>query len=388
MIPYGKQSISAQDIDEVVAVLKSDLITQGSVVPQFEQAIAEYCHAQYALAVCNATAALHLACLALDVGTGDIVWTSPNTFVASANCALYCGASIDFVDIDAKTYNISILALKQKLTLAQQMQKLPKVVIVVHFAGQSCDMKAIKQLSEQYGFAIIEDASHALGAEYLGQKVGSCVYSDISVFSFHPVKMITTAEGGMLLTNQKVLANKMTLLRNAGITRETEKMIGESLAQEQGAWYYQQLELGYNYRLNDMQAALGLSQLKRLDEFVEKRREIADDYFQHLADLPLILPWQHPDTFSSWHLFVIRVNLKQLSWSQKQIFDYLRKQGIGVQIHYIPVHTQPYYLQQGFNWGDFPQSESYYQQAITIPLYYEMSMQDRQQVVKILSKIK
>ena len=372
MIPYAKQSITEQDIDAVVQVLRSDFITQGPIVSQFEKAVADYCSAQYSIAVSNGTAALHLACLALGVSSGDIVWTSPNTFVASANCALYCGAVVDFVDIDSITYNMSLEALKKKLQDAQQNDCLPKVLIAVHFAGQSCEMKEIKALSEQYGFMIIEDAAHALGGDYLGQKIGSCLYSHITSVSFHPAKMVTTGEGGMLLTNESELAYSIEQLRSHGITKNTENMTHESY----GDWYYQQLNLGFNYRITDLQAALGLSQLQRLNEFVNKRRQLVQSYNTQLAGLSITIPWQHPDSQSCWHLYVIRLKLKKITKNRKEVFDQLRQSGIGVHVHYIPVHTQPYYQQLGFNRGDFPESETYYEEALTLPLYVDLTETD------------
>ena len=383
MIPYASQSISEQDIDAVVQVLRSDLITQGPLVAQFEQAIADYCSAQYVTAVSNGTIALHLACLALGVSTEDRVWTSPNTFVASANCALYCGATIDFVDIDADSYNISIDALKIKLQIAEKSGQLPKVLIVVHFSGQSCEMKAIKKLSDQYGFTIIEDAAHALGGEYLDHKVGSCYYSDITIFSLHPAKMITTGEGGVVLTNKPDIAEKIKLLHSHGITKDPQLMSKES----EGLWYYQQLELGYNARLTDFQAALGLSQLQRLDSFVNQRRNLAKHYNSKLISLPLTTPWQHPDSRSSWHLYVISLKLDQITKSRKQVFEQLRQAGIGVHVHYIPVHTQPYFQQLGFKKGDFPESEKYYQQAITLPLYVDLTEVQVDYITQKLSEI-
>jgi UDP-4-amino-4,6-dideoxy-N-acetyl-beta-L-altrosamine transaminase len=382
MIPYGKQTISDEDIAAVVKVLKSDFITQGPVVPEFEQAVADYCQAKYAYAVTNATSALHLACRALNIGPGDQVWTSPNTFVASANCILYCGAEVDFVDIDAKTWNLSIPKLQEKLALAEHQNCLPRAVIAVHFAGQSCDMAAIHSLSRQYGFAIIEDASHAIGGSYQGNKIGCGDYSDITVFSFHPVKIITTGEGGMLLTNNSELAEKISLLRNHGITRDTELMTEAS----HGGWYYQQLALGYNYRMTDIQAALGLSQLKRLDNQIEKRHQIAEYYHQHLTSLPVTMPWVSADCQSAWHLYVILLDLYAIKKPKKQIFAELRAQGIGVNLHYIPVHTQPYYQQLGFSNGDFPASEAYYQKALTIPMYPELQEQQLVKIRKALHK--
>lgn len=372
IIPYGKQSISEDDIEAVVNVLKSDFITQGPVVPEFEQAVTAYCGANFAIAVCNATAALHLACRALDIGPGDRVWTSPNTFVASANCVLFCGAAIDFVDIDTRTYNLGIEKLQEKLEIADKENKLPKAVIAVHFAGQSCEMAALRDLSRQYGFFIIEDAAHAIGASYLDSRVGSCVYSDISIFSFHPVKIITTGEGGMLLTNNKELSERIKLLRSHGITRDSNNMTEKS----HGDWYYQQIDLGYNYRMTELQAALGLSQLKRLDAIVKKRRAVAEFYNTHLNDLPLTIPWQSESCCSSWHLYVITLDLSLINKSKKELFRSLRQQGIGVNLHYIPVHTQPYYQNLGFSWGDFPESENYYRKALTIPLFPELEEDD------------
>ncbi len=383
MIPYARQSISEDDIDAVAKVLRSDFITQGPLVNQFEKAIANYCSAQYSIAVSNGTAALHLACLALDVSAGDIVWTSPNTFVASANCALYCGAKIDFVDIDHRTYNLSLDGLKVKLQNAELQGNLPKLLIIVHFAGQSTEMKEVKALSEQYGFAIIEDAAHALGGEYLGQKIGSCLYSDITIFSFHPAKMITTGEGGMVLTNKPELADKIKRLSTHGITKDPKLMADDS----QGEWYYQQLELGFNYRITDIQAALGLSQLPRLDEFVKKRRQLAQFYNKQLEGLELTIPWQHPDSNSSWHLYVVRLNLEKTNKDRKIVYDSMRKADIGVHVHYIPVHTQPYYQQLGFKEGDFPESEKYYQEALTLPLYVDLTEQQISYITKNLSEI-
>lgn len=382
-IPYGRQDISQQDIDAVVEVLRSDWITQGPAIERFEQAVADYCGAKYAVAVSSATAALHIACLAAGLGQGDILWTSPNTFVASANCGLYCGAKVDFVDIDPNTYNLSVDKLKRKLTWAEKQGCLPKVVMPVHFAGQSCEMEQIAALSQHYGFRIIEDASHAIGGRYQGQPVGSCQFSDMAVFSFHPVKIITTGEGGMVLTNQEDLYQKLIRLRSHGITRNVKLMQGES----HGPWYYQQLELGFNYRMTDIQAALGASQLRRLDEFVERRRFLANRYNKLLQDLPLNLPWQHPNTESSWHLYVIRLKLDKINKTHPRVFEELHSAGIGVNLHYIPVHTQPYYQQLGFSWGDFPQAESYYQEAITLPIYYGLTQEDQDRVVMTLQEV-
>lgn len=379
-IPYGRQSISQQDIDAVVAVLQSDWLTQGPAIAQFEQAVADYCGVSYAVAVSSATAALHIACLAAALGPKDALWTSPNTFVASANCGLYCGAKVDFVDIDAKTYNLDIALLRQKLMRAQQDNTLPKVVVPVHFAGQSCDMAAIAPLAQQYGFTMLEDASHAIGGQYRGKPVGCCEFSDMAVFSFHPVKIITTGEGGMVLTNRQDLYEKLVRLRSHGITRTPEQMQGES----HGPWYYEQLELGFNYRMTDIQAALGVSQMQRLSAFVERRRLLADRYVELLQGLPLMLPVQHSDTASSWHLFVIRLRRDRLELSHRQIFETLRDKGIGVNLHYIPVHTQPYYQTLGFRPGDFPEAEQYYREAMSLPLHYEMSLDEQDYIVDCL----
>lgn len=380
MLPYAKQSISKDDIKAVSDVLASDFITQGDVVPQFETAIAQYCGVDYAIAVSNGTAALHLACLALGVTEGDWVWTSPNTFVASANCALYCGAGIDFVDIDPLSYTMSVTALKEKLQQAKHKGCLPKVVIPVHFSGQSCLMAEIQDLSQEYGFAIIEDAAHALGGEYAGEKIGTCQYCDITIFSFHPAKMITTGEGGMLVTQNKALAETATRLRSHGISKNTEQMINPSV----GEWYYEQHSLGFNYRLTDIQAMLGLSQLTRLDTFVAQRRALARYYNEQLISLPVILPKQAETTNSCWHLYVIRLDLSQIDCTREKVFAYLREQGIGVHVHYIPVHTQPYFQALGFAEGDFPQSEAYYQSAITLPLFVDLTTSDIDYIVRSL----
>ncbi|MBD2464244.1 UDP-4-amino-4,6-dideoxy-N-acetyl-beta-L-altrosamine transaminase [Oscillatoria sp. FACHB-1407] len=382
-IPYGRQDITQQDIDAVVEVLQSDWITQGPTIDRFEQAVASYCGVRYAVAVANATAALHIACLAAELGTGDALWTSPNTFVASANCGLYCGSNVDFVDIDPHTYNVSVAELERKLQWAERQGCLPKIVIPVHLAGQSCEMEAIASLARQYGFCVIEDASHAIGGRYRQQPIGSCQFSDMAVFSFHPVKIITTGEGGMVLTNRDDLYEKLIRLRTHGITRDPDLMQGDS----HGPWYYQQIELGFNYRMTDIQAALGLSQLQRLDEFVQRRRFLADRYNQLLQDLPLTLPWQHPDTESSYHLYVIRLKLDKIEKTHRQIFEALRHYHIGVNLHYIPVHTQPYYQQLGFLWGDFPEAERYYQEAISLPIYYGLTGEDQDRVVAVLREV-
>lgn len=382
MIPYGRQDISEDDIQSVVDVLRSDYLTQGPVVPAFEKAVASYCGASHAIAVNSATSALHIACLSLGVGPGDWVWTSPITFVASANCALYCGAQVDFVDIDPRTYNMSPEVLAQKLEEARRAGRLPKVVIPVHLCGQACDMQAIHALSQRYGFKIIEDASHAIGGKYKGAPIGNCRYSDITVFSFHPVKIITTAEGGMALTNDPKLADRMALLRSHGITRDPGQMTQEP----DGPWYYQQIDLGFNYRMTELQAALGVSQMQRLDEFVSRRHAIAKRYDELLADLPVTIQWQHPDSYSGLHLYVIRLQLDQTSKSHRQVFEALRGQGIGVNLHYIPVPAQPYYQRMGFKAGDFPDAERYYAEAISLPMYPTMSEDQQDQVIAALTK--
>ena len=382
MIPYGKQTISEADIAAVVRVLQSDYLTQGSQVPAFESSLKNYCGAAHAVAVCNATAALHIACQALGLGKGDILWTTPITFVASANCALYCGATVDFVDIDPHTLNLSIPRLAEKLTAAQVSGCLPKIVIPVHLCGKPCDMAALHQLSQQYGFKIIEDASHAVGASYQGGKVGNCRYSDITVFSFHPVKIITTAEGGACLTNSPELANTLARLRSHGITRNPDEMTHEA----DGAWYYQQIELGYNYRMTELQAALGVSQMTRLDEFVARRHALAERYDALLADLPLTLPHRNPNNRSALHLYPVQVQ-PESGKTRRQIFDYLRAHGIGANVHYIPVHTQPYYRQRfGFAHGDFPAAEAYYARAISLPLYFSLSEDEQDSVVATLKQ--
>lgn len=383
MIPYGHQSISESDIHMVAEVLRSDWLTQGPMIGRFEKAIAEYCNAQYGVAVSSATAALHLSCMALGIGPGDYVWTSPNTFLASANCALYCGAQIDFVDIDPKTYNLSIEALTKKLEIAAKNNKLPKLVIPVHFAGQSCDMKKIKDLSDEYEFYIIEDASHAIGGKYYDQKIGSCAYSDIAVFSFHPVKIITTGEGGMIMTNNQEFYSKLKILRSHGMTRDQEFMQGEY----EGDWYYQQIVLGYNYRITDIQCALGLSQLRRVDEFVHKRHELAERYNEALKDLPVVLPFQEPYNYSAYHLYVIQLKLDQIKKTRRQVFDELRATGVGVSVHYIPVHRQPYYQRFGFKSGDFPKAEKHYQAAVTLPLYFGLTGEDQNYIIEQLHKV-
>jgi UDP-4-amino-4,6-dideoxy-N-acetyl-beta-L-altrosamine transaminase len=369
MIPYGHQDITQADIDSVVAALRSEYLTQGPLVPVFEESIKNHTGAKHALAVSNATAALHIACLALELGPGDWLWTSPNTFVASANCALYCGAQVDFVDIDSQTYNLCPQKLESKLIKAKRASKLPKVVVPVHFAGQPCDMAAIHALGQEYGFKIIEDASHAIGGRYKGEPIGSGHFSDITVFSFHPVKIITTGEGGMVLTNNDELASRLALLRSHGITRDSA-MMTEPM---HGPWYYQQVAIGFNYRMTDLQAALGITQMTRLVGYINLRHQIALRYNELLSELPLTLPWQHPDSHSAYHLYVIRLQLNLIQCSHRQVFEYLRSKRIMVGLHYIPVHTQPYYQQFGFTIGDFPEAELYYGEAISLPIYVNLT---------------
>ena len=384
MIPYGRQHITEDDIAEVEKVLRSDFLTQGPVVPEFEKVVADYCGVSYAIAVNSATSALHIACLALDLGPGDWLWTSPNTFVASANCSQYCGANIDFVEIDSKTYNMSVDALSEKLIKAKKLDKLPKIVVPVHFAGQPCDMPRIHKLSKQYGFKIIEDASHAVGASYNRTKVGSCVHSDITVFSFHPVKIITTAEGGMALTNNKNIHDKIHRLRTHGITND--KLLMKKRPKEE-IWNYQQLDLGYNYRMNDIQAALGLSQIKRLDEYIKCRQEIAKYYNFELKNLPLTTPWQLPNFYSSYHLYPVLIENNLINKNQRQVYNELLENDIAVNLHYIPVHRHPYYENLGFKENDFSIAEDFYRKVISIPIYPALQDKDKAHVVETLKKI-
>ena len=383
MIPYGRQDIKQEDIDDVIAVLKSDFLTQGPKVPEFEQSLMAFTGAKNALAVNSATSALHIACMALGLGPGDILWTSPITFVASANCGLYCGAEVDFVDIDPSTYNLSPIKLAEKLVTAKVAGKLPKVLVAVHLCGQPCDMKAINELATEYDFKVIEDASHAIGGYYFEKPIGGCQYSDITVFSFHPVKIITTAEGGAALTNDENLAKKMNLFRSHGVTRDPDLMTGEP----DGDWYYQQIELGYNYRMTDLQAALGVSQMNRLSGYVEIRHKLADRYNTLLAALPVRLPYQLPNTYSGLHLYPIRLKLDDINKTHKQVFSELRSNGIGVNLHYIPVHTHPYYQEMGFRIGDFPEAESYYTEAISLPMFQTMTYEDQNKVVSVLTSV-
>ena len=384
VIPYGKQHITDDDVEAVIKVLRSDFLTQGPVVPAFEKVIQKYCNIKHAIAVNSATSAIHISLLALRVSNNDYVWTSPITFVASANAALYCGAKVDFVDVDPLTYNLCPKALEAKLEQASKDGTLPKVVIPVHLAGQSCDMKAIYELSLKFNFYIVEDASHAIGGQYQGKAIGSCNYSDISVFSFHPVKIITTAEGGVAVTKSKKLASRLSLFRSHGITRDQNLMT----CQNEGAWYYEQIELGYNYRMTDIQAALGISQMQRLDDYVKRRHEIANYYNFYLKDLPLICPYQDLSCFSSFHLYIVRIDLDKVTpLTHRVIFDLLRNEGILVNLHYIPVYLQPYYQKMGFQKGDFPNSEKYYSTALSLPIYPTMSQNQQDQVVNIIKKL-
>ncbi|GGI82198.1 UDP-4-amino-4,6-dideoxy-N-acetyl-beta-L-altrosamine transaminase [Legionella impletisoli] len=379
MIPYGKQEINAADISAVLEVLKSDWLTQGPVIPKFEEAIANKVNANYGVATNSATSALHIACLSLGLGQGDLVWTSPISFVASANCALYCGADVDFVDIDSNTLNMSIEALSVKLKEADRLGKLPKIVIPVHFAGQSCDMESIYQLSQQYGFRIIEDASHAIGGAYKNTSVGSCTYSDISVFSFHPVKIITSGEGGIALTNDKKLAEKMRRLRSHGITKNQDDMV----ELPEGAWKYEQLELGFNYRITDIHAALGLSQLARLDQIIERRNFLASIYNHAFSSSEILFQILIKDVVSAWHLYVIRVPESKRS----ELFNKLQDEGVGVNVHYIPIHTQPYYKKLGFVKGQYPIAEQYYREAITLPLFPQLTEEQQNFIIKTTKSV-
>lgn len=379
-IPYARQSISQADIDAVVEVLRSDWLTQGPCIGRFEHEVAAYCGAQHAVAVSNGTAALHIACLALGLGPGDLAWTSANTFVASANCARYCGADVDFVDIDPQTYNMSTAALEEKLATAERVARLPKIVIPVHFGGQSCDMRTIARLAERYGFRVIEDASHAIGADYLSQKVGTCRYSDITVFSFHPVKLMTTGEGGMLMTNDSAIARRLGLLRTHGITRDQEQVVGKS----EGPWYYEQVALGFNYRMTDMQAALGSSQLRRLDDFLARRRELVRRYDLALEESSLTAPKEIESGKSAWHLYVIQLDTDALAVSRGDVFLRMREQGILVNVHYIPVYRQPYYRDIGFDPRDFPNCEQYYERALSLPLFFDLTAAEQDKVIEVL----
>lgn len=382
-IPYGRQSITRDDIDAVTAVLESDFLTQGPQVPAFERAVAEATDAKYAVAVNSATSALHIACMALGAKEGVTVWTTPNSFVASANCARYCGADVDFVDTDPQTFNMSPDRLREKLEATKASGgRLPRIVIPVHLTGQPCDMAAIGALAKEYGFAVIEDASHAIGGKYKGSPIGNCEFSDVTVFSFHPVKIVTTAEGGVATTQDADLARDMELFRSHGVTREADLMTHES----HGPWYYQMVTLGYNYRMTEMQAALGVSQMNRVHDFVARRHELAARYDELLAGLPLDTPYQAPDSYSGFHLYVIQLRLDEIERSHLEVFEALREAGLGVNLHYIPIHTQPYYRGLGFKDGDFPDSEDYYTKSISIPLFHSMTDEQQDRVVEILRR--
>lgn len=381
MIPYGRQEIDSEDVEAVLKTLRSDWLTQGPTVPKFEQIIGNYCRAKHAIATNSATSALHIACLALGVKKGDIIWTSPISFVASANCALYCGADVDFVDVNPITYNLCPELLEKKLIQAKKSGDLPRVLIPVHLAGQSCDMAKIYELSQRYSFRIIEDASHAIGGQYKESLIGGCRFSDITVFSFHPVKIITTGEGGMVLTNSKKLADKVRLLRSHGIIKDQSLMQGPI----DGPWYYEQTSLGYNFRMTDLQASLGISQSKRLDSIIERRRSIASKYDRELEALPLITPAQSLDCLSSWHLYIVKLKLSEISRTKKEVFESMREKGIGVNLHYIPIYRHPYYRSLGLSDKDFPNSAEYYREAMTIPIYPNMTEEQQASVIAALT---
>ena len=383
MIPYGRQEISEEDVSAVVEALRSDFLTQGPKVPLFEKIVVDYCGTKYGVAVNSATSALHIACLALELGEGDWLWTSPNSYVASANCGLYCGAKVDFVDIDPQTYNLSTKELEKKLVIAKKENKLPKILVTVHFAGQSCDMEKIYKLSSEYGFSIIEDASHCIGGKYLEKSIGSCQFSSITVFSFHPVKIITTAEGGLATTNSKKLAERMELFRSHGVTRDESLMTKKS----DGPWYYQQINLGFNYRMTELQAALGISQMKKVDEFVSRRHILKEKYDLLLTGLPVMKPHQNEDSYSALHLYPVQIELNKVSKNRRQIFNEIRENGIGVNVHYIPIHTHPYYEQLGFKEGDFPTSEYYYSRAVSLPLFHAMTLNQQDEVYNVLKSV-
>ena len=383
MIPYGRQDINQADIDAVVDVLQSDFLTQGPKVPVFEELVRQKVGAKYTVAANSATSALHIACMALGLARGDWLWTSPITFVASANCGIYCGADVDFVDIDPDTYNVSIHSLKLKLIKAKKQNRLPKVFVAVHLAGLSCDMKEIHALSKEYGFKVVEDASHAIGGKYLGEYVGNCQYSDITVFSFHPVKIITTAEGGMALTNDSDFAKAMDLHRTHGVTRDPALMTHEP----DGPWYYQQIDLGYNYRMTELQAALGVSQLIRLDDYVETRNRLTHRYNEKLKGLPFKLPTQFEYSYSACHLYLLRLKLDDMSATHLEVFAFLRDAGIGVNLHYIPVYSHPYYQALGFSKEDYPNSEKYYSDCVSLPLHSKLTLGEQDLIIDKLSEI-
>ena len=381
MIPYARPDLDADDLQAVLEVLQTEWLTQGPAQARFEDAVAKYCGVRYAVAVSSGTAALHLAYLALGLGPDQQAWTSPITFVATTNAALHCGATVDFVDIDPRTYNLSPVALKCKLDA--HPNKRPAIVIPVHFAGQSCAMEEISHLTRSRGIAVVEDASHAIGGTYQGHPIGCCRWSDAAILSFHAVKIVTSGEGGMILTNRADLYEKLIRLRTHGITRR------EDLFQQpsHGPWYYEQIELGFNYRLTDIQAALGLSQTKRLEKFLARRRQIATAYDEAFAGLPLISPWQDPNTNSSWHLYVVQLALDRVKKSHRQVFEELREAGVGVNLHYIPVHLQPFYRNLGFRLGDFPEAERYYRGAITLPIFPRMTHDEQSFVIAQVRKV-
>lgn len=383
MIPYGRQAINQADINAVVEVLRSDFLTQGPAVPIFERAVSSRLGARYAVAVNSATSALHIACLSLGLGPGKLFWTVPNTFVASANCGLYCGADVDFVDIDPLTWNMSLHMLRKKLLEAKKENRLPTVVEPVHFAGQPAEQESIWELAQEYGFRVLEDASHAIGAIRNDEPVGNCRWSDITVFSFHPVKIITTGEGGMALTNNDELAERMAMLRTHGITREVSRFAQAS----RGPWYYEQQMLGFNYRMTDIQAALGISQLERLEDFTNRRNALARRYDQALQSFPLKLPTLLPENRSAYHLYVVRLNRSATQKSYREVFEGLRALGIGVNKHYMPVHLQPYYLEMGFTLGQYPEAEAHGEEAITLPLYPDLTNEEQDQVVGALKQV-
>ena len=384
MLPYSRQEISEEDIDSVFEVLKSDFLTQGPKVGQFEKLVSSYCGASHAAAVNSATSALHIACLALGLGPKDWLWTSPISFVASANCARYCGAKVDFVDIDPHTYNMSLEALSNKLEIAEKIGKLPKIVIPVHYAGQPCDMSKISELSKRYKFKIIEDASHAIGSSYKNDKIGSCVYSDITIFSFHPVKIITTGEGGILLTNSEKIVNQLYRLRTSGNTYDKNIMTDNP---KNEIWNYQQIELGYNYRMNDIQAALGISQMKKLDEFITKRHKIAKIYDSSLSNLPIIIPQQSSDSFSSYHLYPIQIKNENNKITRNEMYNHLLRNNIKVNIHYAPIYLQPYYQKMNFRRGYCPNAEAFFKSTISIPIFPGMNLEDQYNVINTITEM-
>jgi len=382
-IPYGRQDLDESDISAVLEVLRSDWLTQGPRIGDFERAVATYCGSKHAVAVASGTAALHIACAGMDLGPGDILWTSPNTFIASANCGRYCGPDVDFVDINPMTYNMDVAALEEKLVAARKSGKLPKIVVPVHFAGQSCEMARVRALSHEFGFKVLEDGAHTIGGLYKHTKIGDCAYSDAVTLSFHPVKIVTTGEGGIVLANDDKLYERLLRLRNHGMTRVPEHMIRKP----DGPWYYEQLELGYHYRITDIQAVLGLSQMKRIDVFTARRRELASRYDELLARLPVLRPWQHPDTLSAYHLYPVRLRLDEIQKTHREVFCAMQEARIGVNLHYIPVYLQPYYAALGFKKGYCPNAEKYYSEAITLPLYYRLTDEMQDRVVDTLKKI-